>query len=222
MKVYMMTIQKIKPAHTLLKSLQDFPVPELSKEKFDSQHQIIESDFNIMSFLNKCKSDFSIQDDWCAAIAMIHRNKIDARGIRATVLPNRDALAALLATRVGINMHLAVALAFDDMIAASFVNNSKFVNMAIGPNDAVVLATFSTIDDPSSFMALYAHKEARAYKLRYQPEELILFDEQDDDRTFWPFQTFYFTDREEGRLNCRFDEAVYFESEGEEQVLLRA
>jgi hypothetical protein len=129
------------------------------------------------------------------------------------MLPNTDAMAALLGTRLGINMHLAVALAYDDVIEAATLNDGKFRPSKIAPSDAVVLATFSHPQKAHSELALLARKDIKGFKLRFKPEELILFCQDPEVGLFQPFRTSHFTQQMEPLISYRIGESIYGELE---------
>jgi hypothetical protein len=198
----------------LLNYLRTFKVPILTREKFYHKCDTLTNDARAAGCIGSARDHLREKPIWCEAMAAVVRNAPDERGMTTTILPNQDALAALLAVRVGIDMHLAVALAYDDVIAAWAVADGRLQEANVSPEDAVVLATFSRAGESRSSLALTARKEAWAFKLRYAPEELMLFDQHPEVGLHLPFRSAYFEGHSfANQFACREGKAVYCEGE---------
>ena len=217
-----MIIYKANRDPKLLEDLKILPVPTMTRSQYlRKQHQIA-SDQNLKSFVNKMVKKYSSEPHWCGALAMIVRNKRNDRGIMTTVLPNSDALAALAAIRLGINMHLAVALALENKLTVHGLDDGILNSTSLKPDDAVVLATLYEAHATDPFLGVLAHKKSRSYKLKFRPEELILLEVHGERGFYMPFRTAHYSDRLERNLTCRFDETVWFGVAGKDEYPLAA
>lgn len=196
---------------TILKYLKEYKVPTMKRAVFDAHTKANFAKGRLMADLFRGRDALWQQDDWHHALAAIIRRAPDERGMLMTVLPNRDTLAALLAVRLGINMHLAVALAYDDAIEAWDLNSQHPEPQAISIEDAVILATFRLPSESHARVALAARKDVVDFSLRFGPEELCLFDQHPKVGLHLPFLSTYFEKHPVSSLGYQTDEAVYWE-----------
>jgi len=207
-------MEALKPMKTyqndpnLLTFLQTCEMPVLTRQVFDAKFAAMSADPDFALNIGLARNRFAKQRGWCGAMAIIVRNAPDDRGKVTTVLPNVDTLAALLAVRLGINMHLAVALAYEDVIEAWAVRDGRLEDANIAPEGSIVLATFTRRPEAHTSLVLTARNDARAFALRFRPEELMLLDQHSEVGLHNPFRTSYFDEHLSERWAYRTDEAI--------------
>lgn len=197
----------------LLNHLRNFNMPQVSKSISDAKDDALVTHFGVG--LLEQRNALRAQPGWCHALPLIARNVADSRGIVITALPNEDTYAVLLATRLGIDARLAVALAYDDLIKVFPINDDQFCDAPAKIQDYLTLATFRAVGEETSDTVLMAHKNAQSFKLRFQPEELILYDQHPEHGLFRPYDLLYFQKRGEAVCSFRTNEKVFYEVEGE-------
>ena len=198
----------------LLPAMRDFVLTLTPESVFKAKDEDLIEAAKGGCCLIKARNELIRKGDWCGGMSAIVRNAPDHRGVRTTILTNHDTIAVLLATMIGINHRVAIALAFDDIIKACSVNNLQFRNAEFAAENFVVLATFTPHGEKHPNLALIAHKDARNFKLRFAPEELILYDQHPQHGLFRPFSESYFVAKHKPFYSYRTNETVVIHEEG--------